>query len=257
MHFRFYGSNMGRFMKPDNIMGNLMNPQSWNKYSYVGNNPVNFNDPTGHMGTPTPLGGDTSVRGANLDNGQMPFGGYGLLPEGEGTIGSDSSARLNALFKSVEPAQSGGQVGRPITAMGKDYSFKFNPPAPLRPDPDPGLSWSLTPIEDFFLCGGPKLVGALGKMVVGLLNKQAVVEGVSTEVIFNSAHGARHLVGTGVSAQSAEAAIRQQVVGSLANGASKSNFWGRVVVDGVKLEYRAWTLDTGAVSVGTYYPVGP
>jgi len=27
MHYRFYGSNMGRFMKPDNIMGNPMNPQ--------------------------------------------------------------------------------------------------------------------------------------------------------------------------------------------------------------------------------------
>jgi RHS repeat-associated protein len=49
MHFRYYGSIMGRFMKPDNIMGNLANPQSWNLYSYVHGNPVNFNDPTGHM----------------------------------------------------------------------------------------------------------------------------------------------------------------------------------------------------------------
>jgi RHS repeat-associated protein len=49
MHFRFYGSNMGRFMKPDNISGNMANPQSWNLYSYVHGNPVNFNDPTGHM----------------------------------------------------------------------------------------------------------------------------------------------------------------------------------------------------------------
>ncbi len=48
MHFRYYGSNIGRFMKPDNINGNLLNPQSWNLYSYVRGNPVNFNDPTGH-----------------------------------------------------------------------------------------------------------------------------------------------------------------------------------------------------------------
>jgi len=48
MHFRYYGSNLGRFLKPDNINGNPMNPQDWNLYSYVHGNPVNFNDPTGH-----------------------------------------------------------------------------------------------------------------------------------------------------------------------------------------------------------------
>jgi RHS repeat-associated protein len=49
MHFRFYGSNLGRFMRPDNVMGTAMNPQDWNRYSYVHGNPVNFNDPTGHQ----------------------------------------------------------------------------------------------------------------------------------------------------------------------------------------------------------------
>jgi len=48
MHFRFYASSMGRFLKPDNIIGNMANPQSWNLYSYVNGNPVNLNDPTGH-----------------------------------------------------------------------------------------------------------------------------------------------------------------------------------------------------------------
>jgi RHS repeat-associated protein len=49
MHFRFYGSNIGRFMKPDSgVAQDPQNPQSWNLYSYVKGNPVNLNDPTGH-----------------------------------------------------------------------------------------------------------------------------------------------------------------------------------------------------------------
>ncbi|MGB9693675.1 MAG: RHS repeat-associated core domain-containing protein, partial [Fervidobacterium sp.] len=50
MHFRYYSSTLGRFMKPDNISGSLLNPQNWNLYSYVRGNPVNYNDPTGHQG---------------------------------------------------------------------------------------------------------------------------------------------------------------------------------------------------------------
>jgi RHS repeat-associated protein len=49
MHFRYLGVGLGRFMRPDNINGSMGNPQSWNLYSYVHGNPVNFNDPTGHM----------------------------------------------------------------------------------------------------------------------------------------------------------------------------------------------------------------
>jgi RHS repeat-associated protein len=45
---RYYGSNMGRFQSPDSLMGDPENPQSWNLYSYVQNNPVTKTDPDGH-----------------------------------------------------------------------------------------------------------------------------------------------------------------------------------------------------------------
>ena len=45
---RYYGSSMGRFMSPDEFGGHLEDPQTLNKYAYVGNNPLSRTDPTGH-----------------------------------------------------------------------------------------------------------------------------------------------------------------------------------------------------------------
>jgi RHS repeat-associated protein len=44
---RYLASQMGRFVSPDPTGGHLDNPQSLNRYAYVGNNPLNFIDPTG------------------------------------------------------------------------------------------------------------------------------------------------------------------------------------------------------------------
>ncbi|GGG75787.1 RHS repeat-associated core domain-containing protein [Edaphobacter dinghuensis] len=49
--FRQYGSTMGRWMSPDPYNGSmdLANPQSFNRYSYVGNMPMRFIDPSGQI----------------------------------------------------------------------------------------------------------------------------------------------------------------------------------------------------------------
>ncbi len=39
---------LGRFLSPDTQAPDLGNPQDLNLYSYVRNNPVRFNDPSGH-----------------------------------------------------------------------------------------------------------------------------------------------------------------------------------------------------------------
>jgi RHS repeat-associated protein len=49
---RYYGSSMGRFMSPDPsglVYADPTNPQSFNLYSYVRNNPLVFTDPTGRQ----------------------------------------------------------------------------------------------------------------------------------------------------------------------------------------------------------------
>jgi len=46
---RYYSATWGRFSSPDPYImsGGLTNPQGWNRYSYVANDPVNYHDPQG------------------------------------------------------------------------------------------------------------------------------------------------------------------------------------------------------------------
>ncbi len=46
---RYYYSHIRHFTQPDDIIADLYNPQQLNRYSYVGNNPLTYNDPTGHI----------------------------------------------------------------------------------------------------------------------------------------------------------------------------------------------------------------
>lgn len=46
---RWYSPRLGRFTQPDSIVPDPGNPQSWNRFSYTYNNPINYIDPTGHV----------------------------------------------------------------------------------------------------------------------------------------------------------------------------------------------------------------
>ncbi|MEM8535960.1 MAG: RHS repeat-associated core domain-containing protein, partial [Chloroflexota bacterium] len=47
-HARYYDPRLGRFLSPDILVPDPANPQDWNRYTYVRNNPMNATDPTGH-----------------------------------------------------------------------------------------------------------------------------------------------------------------------------------------------------------------
>ena len=45
---------LNHFIQPDTLISDPSNPQAWNRFSYVKNNPISFNDPTGHIDNPPP-----------------------------------------------------------------------------------------------------------------------------------------------------------------------------------------------------------
>lgn len=47
MHARYYSPDLGRFLSVDPVGGTVGSSQSWNRYSYVENNPIGFVDPRG------------------------------------------------------------------------------------------------------------------------------------------------------------------------------------------------------------------
>jgi RHS repeat-associated protein len=109
-HARYYTSGVMRFMSPDpaNAGADLTNPQSWNGYSYVLNNPLNAVDPDG-MGLFSAIGNFFS----NL------FGGESAAPDGDGAWSSGGGF----YFTPVQAAYGDGSSG----AGGGEGSFSFRP----------------------------------------------------------------------------------------------------------------------------------
>jgi RHS repeat-associated protein len=81
---RYLSGAQGRFQSPDpgNAGADPSNPQSWNGYAYVGNNPLSYTDPSGEDGLATLIGCDFGpggcAVGAAIDIGALLGGLFGL-----------------------------------------------------------------------------------------------------------------------------------------------------------------------------------
>jgi RHS repeat-associated protein len=103
---REYAPTVGRFDKADpyEASGYMVEPQSWNRYSYVGNDPINYDDPVGLFrqgkGAPPPQASPTNP-GDPFGDGD---GGEGVnkdQPADPGGAGSDWNARLQKALVSL------------------------------------------------------------------------------------------------------------------------------------------------------------
>lgn len=115
---RYYDPAIGRFITPDTIVQNPFDPQTLNRYSYCGNNPVNCIDPDGHSFWKK-LGRAFSNSWGSFVGGQIggilgsftPFGAMGSF-----VLGNIGSAVGSAT-------QHGGNVGAAIGASFQDAAL--------------------------------------------------------------------------------------------------------------------------------------
>ncbi len=117
-------------MQPDTIIPDLSNPQGWNRYSYVTNRPVNFNDPDGHC-APVCTAILGAIAGAVVGGLAYKFnesnsGHTGTSAEFWTAVGIGALAGgligsgLGAVAVGAGTGMLGSQVGYTVTA-GKNY----------------------------------------------------------------------------------------------------------------------------------------
>jgi|GEM_PF-3534373 len=123
MNGRLYDNVIGRMLSPDNFAGHGGNSQGYNRYSYVLNNPLKFNDPSGenpilHATYGFFAGGMIGIAanalGADVKPGAMALLGagigvgigYGIESGGIASLGSSSSNLIGSGIASMTFANS-------------------------------------------------------------------------------------------------------------------------------------------------------
>jgi RHS repeat-associated protein len=127
---RFYSSQFGRFMSADDSKYIVpADPQTFNLYTYVANNPINSIDPTGHSpngtGPPTFVDGPTAQAiwmGWSGETNQRGWGGVGNV-SGTSNSGSNSAAAGVAISNETLPT----------TDTSEDLDDDYTDPDPQQP----------------------------------------------------------------------------------------------------------------------------
>ncbi len=147
----------GRFLSPDPYIPDAADPQSYNRYSYVDNNPLTYSDPSGFDAYPTvaPLN-QITVTGANGGLGDLGTGFGGL----NGTTASPAdqndievAARLDAhaANQAAKGSKPAGQDSG--NSQGGQSSQQSNPSQNNYPTVPSPISITITNTTEFGLGG--------------------------------------------------------------------------------------------------------
>jgi RHS repeat-associated protein len=112
-----YSSTLGRWLSPDPVRGCVMNPQKFDRYSYVVNNPITLIDPTGldpRRGGPRSLDLPSCPEGKHAAFDWVGF--FACLSNGgQPLVGVICYTALNVCIDSIEALIASGGAVAPIT----------------------------------------------------------------------------------------------------------------------------------------------
>jgi RHS repeat-associated protein len=125
---RMYSPLLGRFISADTIVPGAGNPQAFNRYSYVLNNPLGYTDPSGHCPKPT-VGGAVICIAAFIPTAYSSAGPKSYIGDNR-TFSSNSRPDQNRMWMWVDAKT--GEVLRvgfhdTVNETGTVYPWKDNP----------------------------------------------------------------------------------------------------------------------------------
>lgn len=245
---RYYSGAQGRFLSvdPGNAGASNDDPQSWNGYAYSRNNPLKYTDPDGKRYRVCWDGGTCEeMTDPEYEQYKTDFiDPIGYIPAGDGIIyqkGVEGFVRLGtAKFMMTDEMYAlihGMKMAKPaVDALAIATGV---------------ITGGFAALE--LLAGG----GAIEALK--LIGIASTAGGVGPAITFSTqgplGHGARHLAETGLSREIVETAIKADVKAVVSGASSTGSFWGKVVIQGQTILYKAYTVGKDMINIGTYYPV--
>jgi len=138
---RWYDGYLNRFLSPDTIVPDPYNPLDYDRYSYARNNPVRYNDPSGHIPLdtivdllfliydvgaiivegPTPM--NQAALAADAVCTIIPYGtGGGLAVRAGGELAVEGAIRVPLWIRSLQSAEKAVQFASNIESSGPSSS---------------------------------------------------------------------------------------------------------------------------------------
>ena len=153
---RWYDNELGRFIQPDSLVPNPGASWAYDRYSYVGNNPIRYNDPNGHYrisGGGPPYPNPTPSPGYDPETVLDPTPAKTPEPINSGNPAVISPAPVPEpwVFSVAPPGEfddEGNYLGGPpdVEGLSEDEwefgNFPNSEPGSFRHPADPGYVWS-------------------------------------------------------------------------------------------------------------------